>query len=487
MDRIRNAKLREKVMSPEQAALLVKPGMVIGTSGFTGVGYPKAFPLALQERAEKESERFGLTLITGASVGDELDGALARSGAIARRYPYQTNPAIRNSINKGDIAYVDMHLGHVPQWIKKGLFGKIDLAVIESAGIDERGGIIPTMAVGCSDALVQCAERVVVEINLSVPMEIEGLHDIYSCESAPYTKPIPILSPGDRIGCSAIACDPEKICAIIFCWLPDGNKELAEANTEQQAIADHLIEFIKKEVAAGHLPEPLPPIQSGVGGVANAVLSGLEKSEFRDLSLYTEVMQDSVIRLMNSGKVVMASATALTVSPSMRPEMFEQLEELKGKIVLRPEEISNSAEVISRLGVIAINTAMEADLSGNVNSTHVDGVRVMNGIGGSGDFARNAGLTIFTTSSTTKNGSISCIVPQVSHVDHTEHDVDVIITEQGLADLRGLTAFERAEKMIKNCAHPKFRAGLEAYLEKVKASACAKHGLPAAWMLDPEQ
>lgn len=477
LERIRNEALRSKVVSAEEAAKLAERNMLIGMSGFTAVGYPKAFPIALAKRAEA-GEELAITLITGASVGDELDGSLARSGAVARRYPYQTNASMRDAINSGKVRYVDMHLSHVPYWLKHNYFGKVDMAVIEAAGIDEDGNIIPTMAVGCSDVLVQCAEKVVVEINTTIPETIEGLHDIYTKEKIPFTKPIPILSPGDRIGTKTIPCGPDKIAAIIFSDIPDGNSELKEADESMQAIAAHLIDFLRREVELGRLPEPLPPLQSGVGGVANAVLSCLEKSDFTELTVYTEVMQDAVLELIQKGKVKIASATALTVSPSRKAEIYAKLGELKDKIILRPEELSNSPEVIHRLGLIAMNTALEVDLGGNVNSTHVNGSRVMNGIGGSGDFARNAGLTVFTTASTAKKGTLSCIVPRVSHVDHTEHDVDIIVTEQGLADLRGLTAYERAEVLIENCAHPDFKAELRAYLDKALNSSQAKHGLP---------
>lgn len=477
-ERIRNAELREKVVSADEAAKLFCSGMTVGMSGFTAVGYPKAVPMALARRAEN-GEKLKLTLITGASVGDELDGSMARAGVIDRRYPYQTNGSIREKINLGEINYVDMHLSQVPYWIRNGYFGRIDMAVIEAAAIDEKGNIIPTASVGCSDTLVRCADKVIVEISTAASPAIEGLHDIYTPERIPNTQPIPITHADDRIGTPYIPCTPDKIAAVVFCDIPDGNSELKEADETMQAIAGHLIAFLEDEVRAGRLPTPLPPLQSGVGGVANAVLSCLERSDFTDLTVYTEVMQDAVIRLIKAGKVRCASATSLTISPSQKKAVFGSIDEWRDKIVLRPEEISNSPEVIHRLGVIALNTALEADLSGNINSTHVNGVRVMNGIGGSGDFARNAGLTVFTTASTAKGGTLSCIVPQVTHVDHTEHDVDVIVTEQGAADLRGLTAYERAEKIIENCAHPDYKPMLREYLEKAKASALAKHGLPS--------
>ena len=162
-ERIRNKDLRAKVASPAEAAALVNAGDTVGMAGFTAVGYPKAFPLALAARGEA-GEKLGITLITGASVGDEIDGALSRAGVIARRYPYQTNADIRNRINAGDINYVDIHLSQVPTWIKQGIFGNIDFAVVEAAAIDENGNIIPTASIGCSDTLVRVADKVIVEI-----------------------------------------------------------------------------------------------------------------------------------------------------------------------------------------------------------------------------------------------------------------------------------------------------------------------------------
>ncbi|MBQ1484758.1 MAG: succinate CoA transferase [Eubacterium sp.] len=477
-ERIRNEALKSRITTPEEAALLVNDGDVVGMSGFTGVGYPKAFPRALAARAEN-GDKVGITLLTGASTGEDLDGVLSRAGVIKRRYPYQSNKDLRDRINSGEIKYVDIHLSQLPIMVKRGIFGKVNLAVVEAAAITEEGNIVPTASVGAANTFVEYADKVVVEIAAAIPAEIEGIHDIYTSEKVPNTKPIPILAPGDRIGTTYIPCDPDKIAAIVFSDRVDGNVELKPADAEQQKIAEHLIDFLKKEVEAGRLTDPLPPLQSGVGGVANAVLSCLAASDFTDLTVYTEVMQDAVVDLINAGKVKTASATALTISPSRKKEVFDHIADFKDTLILRPQEISNSPEVVARLGVIAMNTAIEADLSGNVNSTHIGGTRMMNGLGGSGDFARNAGLTIFSTASTAKGGKLSCIVPVVSHVDHTEHDVDVIITEQGTADLRGLTAFERAELIIENCAHPDFKPELRAFLERAKSKTPMGHGIIA--------
>ncbi len=464
-NRLRCNELQNKVMSAKDAAKLFKNDMIVGTSGFTPAGYPKAVPLAIADRV-KNGDNIELTLITGASVGPELDGALAEVGAIKRRYPYQTNANCRNSINNSKINYSDMHLSHTPQWVKYGFFGNIDIAIVEAVAITEEGHIIPSTSIGNSNVFVECADKVIVEINTSQPIELEGIHDIYNVDTPPNRKPIPLIRVDDRIGTNYIPCDKEKIAAIVFTDLKDQTRPVAPIDSVSAKMANNLIEFLKDEVKANRLPKNLLPLQSGVGSVANAILGGLVNSEFEDLVVYSEVIQDSVIDLIESEKVKFASGTSLTISPERLDKFYDNFSKYKDKLILRPQEISNSPEVARRLGVIAINTAIEVDIYGNVNSTNIMGSRMMNGIGGSGDFARNGYLTIFTTESIAKNGDISSIVPMVSHHDHTEHDVMVIVTEQGVADLRGLSPKERALAIIENCAHPDYKDELYDYFNR---------------------
>jgi succinyl-CoA:acetate CoA-transferase len=466
-ERIRNKAFLDKVKTAAEAAQLIEDGMTIATSGFTPSGYPKAVPLEIAKRAEN-GEKIGLTLITGASVGDELDGALARAGVTKRRFPYQTQKDSRNGINDGSINYADMHLSHVSQFIDYGYFGDVDFAIVEALAINEDGGIVPTTSVGVSPQAIKNAKRVIVEINTSQPMALEGVHDIYMTEKPPHRKPIPIEKPGDRIGTTYIPCDPEKIVAIVECDITDKVRPLGPIDDDSKAISKHIMNFLKDEVNAGRLPDNLLPLQSGVGSVANAVLGGLVDSDFENLTCYTEVIQDSMFDLIDAGKVTVASGTSFTPSEEGLVRLLNNMEHYASHCVLRPMEISNHPETARRLGVIAMNTAIEVDIYGHVNSTNIMGSRMMNGLGGSGDFTRNGYLTIFTTVSTAKNGDISSIVPMVSHVDHTEHDVHVVVTEQGLADLRGLSPKERARKIIENCAHPDYKPMLLDYIERAE-------------------
>ena len=223
------------------------------------------------------------------------------------------------------------------------------------------------------------------------------------------------------------------------------------------------------------MPENLLPLQSGVGNIANAVLAGLLDGPFENLTSYTEVIQDGMVDLMTERQAAHRLGHGLL---AQRGE--DRLPELPHggvphRIVLRPQEISNHPEVIRRLGCLAMNGMIEADIYGNVNSTHIMGTKIQNGIGGSGDFARNAYISFFMTPSTAKGGDISCIVPMVSHVDHTEHDVQVIVTEQGLADLRGLSPKQRAQQVIEKCAHPDYRPALREYYRRALDESAGKH------------
>jgi succinyl-CoA:acetate CoA-transferase len=465
--RIRKESLKNKIMSAREASNFIVDGMTVATSGFTPSGYPKKVPIEIAKRAES-GEKIKISLITGASVGDELDGELSRSGVIERRYPYQTQKDMRDNINSGDTFYADHHLSHVPQHIDYGYYGNIDVAIIEALCITEDGGIVPTTSVGISPQAIKNADKIIIEINTAQPLALEGVHDIYMTEKPPFRKHIPIYKSDDRIGKTYIDCDESKIVAIVESDTPDDVRPLGEIDENSKKISNFIIDFLGEEVEKGRLPKNLLPLQSGVGSVANAVLGGLIDSDFTDLTCYTEVIQDSMFDLIDAGKVKFASGTSFTPSEEGLKRLFDNTEHYAKHCILRPMEISNNPEIIRRLGIIAMNTAIEIDIYGNVNSTNIMGTRMMNGIGGSGDFTRNGYLTIFTTVSTAKNGDISSIVPMVSHVDHTEHDVHVVVTEQGIADLRGLAPKERSRKIIENCAHPDYKELLLDYVDRAE-------------------
>ncbi|TAX45012.1 acetyl-CoA hydrolase/transferase family protein (plasmid) [Rhizobium leguminosarum] len=463
-DRLRSEKLWDRIVSAYEAALLITDGMAVGMSGFTRAGEAKAVPLALAERARRDPLK--ITLMTGASLGHNLDRTLVEAHVIARRLPFQSDPVMREAINTGEVMFIDQHLSETVESLRSGQVPPVDVAVVEATAITEDGGIVPTTSVGNSASFAILAPKVIVEINLSQPEALEGLHDIYIPTKRPSREAIPIMAPDCRIGVPFIPIPAEKIAAIVVTQSSDSASAVEPPDAETNAISGHLTEFLLHEVRRGRLTERLQPLQAGIGTIANAVLYGFAATPFHDLTLYSEVLQDSTFDLIDAGKLTFASGSSMTLSTERHRGVLSQIEHYKRRLVLRPQEISNHPEVIRRLGIIAINTALELDIYGNVNSTHVGGTQMMNGIGGSGDFARNAYMSIFVTKSLAKAGTISRVVPMVSHVDHTEHDVDILVTEIGLADLRGLAPRERAKVIIANCVHPSYRDMLADYYRR---------------------
>ncbi|MCW2134584.1 acetyl-CoA hydrolase/transferase family protein [Arthrobacter sp. VKM Ac-2550] len=477
--RIRNASLAERLMTAEEAACLIKPGMTVAMSGFTGAGYPKAVPQALAALMERENDAgsdFRIKVLTGASTAPELDGVLAKAKGMELRLPFQSDPALRDQINAGDLDYIDIHLGHVAQHTWFGFFGAIDIAVVEVAGILEDGRLIPSSSVGNNKTWLEQADKVILEVNRWQPEELEGMHDVYyGTALPPHRKPIMLTEPDDRIGVPYLSVDQEKVVAVVETDAPDRNSPFKAPDETSQQIAGHILDFFEHEIKRGRMPEKLLPLQSGVGNVANAVLAGLATGGYEGLTAYTEVIQDGMLDLLKTGVLRMASATSFSLSAAGIEEFKSNIGFYRDRILLRPQEISNHPETIRRLGCIALNGMIESDIYGNVNSTHIAGTKMMNGIGGSGDFARNSYLSVFMSPSVAKGGQISGIVPMVSHVDHTEHDTMVVVTEQGLADMRGLSPKQRARLVIEKCAHPDYRPLLEDYFERACRDSFGKH------------
>lgn len=470
-------------MTAEEAASLIKDGEIIGLSGFTPAGSPKAVTTELARQAREKHERgeqFQIGVITGASTGDSCDGELTRAHVIKFRAPYTTNADFRKAVNNGEIKYTDIHLSQVAQRIRSGFLGHINTAIIEACEITEDGRIFLTAGVGISPTIARLADKIIIELNAAHSKTLIGMHDLYEMERPPFRRPVPIVRPSDRIGLPYIQVDPSKIVGVVQTNIPDEARGFHESDPVTDKIGQNVAEFLAADMKRGIIPSTFLPLQSGVGNIANAVLSALGKdSSIPPFEMYTEVIQNSVIKLIKEGRIKFGSTCSLSVTNDCLDDIYENMDFFRHKLVLRPSEISNSPEVIRRLGVISMNTAIEADIYGNVNSTHICGTKMMNGIGGSGDFTRSAYISIFSCPSIAKGGCISSIVPMVSHQDHSEHSVNVIITEQGVADLRGKSPMERAKAVIENCAHPDYKQLLWDYL-KISTKGQTSHSLSAA-------
>jgi succinyl-CoA:acetate CoA-transferase len=465
--RIRNEKLWSKVVSPEAAAAAIKDGDRIGTHGATFCGYPKATFKALAERV-KGGDKIKVQMWSASLVGEDADGALAAVGATAKRLGSHADMTLRGQINKREVLCNDIRAEMLPQYVQRGIFGKLDVAVIDATAIDENGNIIPSASVADACFLVQSAKKVIVEIDYSQPAELEGFHDIYPLSPPPGTPPIPLRRSYDRIGTPYIPAGIDRIDCIVESKVPQRLPKGRDPDEEGMRIAGNLLQFFRKEVSAGRLGRNLLPLESGLGNVADAVLRQLGESEFEDLEIFTAVIGDSALDLADRGKLKAASGCACFFSSEGWERFCGNLDRYRGKIIFRPLEITNSPELCYRLGVIGLNGVVEMDIYGHINSSHIMGSRLLAGVGGAGVFASNGSISIFLTPSSSGKGKVSTVVPMVSHVDVTEHNVDVIVTEQGYADLRGLAPHERANEIIEKCAHPEYRPLLMEYYRKAE-------------------
>lgn len=469
----------------EEAAQIIHHDYYIGVSGFAGAGSPKAVPSALAEIAKEEHKHgrpFKVSLISGASTGYGVDGVLAEAEAISYRIPYQSSAQLRKEINKGSVSYQDMHLSSVSDDLRFGLLPVINVAIIEAAAISADGEITLTTSGGNTPLLCQKAESIIIELNEFHTPRLNEIHDIYEPEYEYDRRPIVIESVSTRIGANTLKVDPAKIVAIVKTNSSDGISAFKPNTDITDAIGANVVKFLEHEYLSGKMGASFRPLQSGVGNIANSVLSCISRSEvIPPVSMYTEVAQDAVIDLIKQGRCNFVSACSLTVSDRVLEKIYSNFDFYKEKILIRPQEISNNPGICRQLGIISINTAIEVDIFGNVNSSHFYGTHMMNGIGGSGDFARNSAISIFVCPSTTKNGDISAIVPMVAHTDHTEHDVKIIVTEYGVADLRGKSPRERAACIIENCAHPDYKGLLKRYLELNQEDGHTPHTLEKAF------
>jgi succinate CoA transferase len=458
-----------KFVTAEEAATFVNNGDIVGFSGFTPAGCPKEVPTAIAKRAEAfhaEGKEFKIGMYTGASTGDSLDGALARANAILFRTPYQSNKDLRTALNSERAPYFDMHLSSIAPALRFGFMPKPKFAILEVCDITADGELVLTTGVGISPTIANLADHIIVEWNHKHPKELRGFHDIFEPKDPPHRLPMTLLTPSDRMGSPVIKVDPSKILCVVETYRDDEVGGFTPTDEVTDKIGQNVANFLANEIKSGRIPEEFLPIQSGVGNIANAVMSSLGTNpEIPVFEMYTEVIQDSVIELLKNGKIKFASGCSLTITTPVLQEVYDDLEFFRSRIVLRPQEMSNSPELARRLGLITINTALEADIFGNINSTHVMGSKMMNGIGGSADFTRSAYISIFTTPSTAKGGNISAIVPMVTHVDQNEHSVNILITEHGVADLRGKSPIQRAEEIIENCVAPEYKQMLTDYLQ----------------------
>jgi len=478
-------------ISAAEAAALIQNGQTIGLSGFTPAGVPKCTPAEIAKKAAAEhaaGRPFKISVFTGASTGQSCDGELSNAEAIDFRAPYTTNPDFRKNVNRNSLNYSDLNLSNMATQIRQGYLGPVNWAIIEACDVEcvgSKAHIYLTAAGGISPTVCRLAtEGIIIELNAFHSPKSKGIHDVYEIEDHPHRTPIMINKASDRIGKPYVEVDASRIVGVVECNIPDEARAFKDPDPITSQIGQNVADFLLANMKQGLIPSSFLNLQSGVGSGANAVLGALGHCpEVPNFNIYTEVLQDAPVGLMKQGRVLSASACSLTVTNECLLDIYDNMDFFKDKLVLRPSEISNSPEVIARIGVCSLNTAIECDIYGHVNSTKICGTKMMNGIGGSADFTNNAYLSIFTCGSTTKGGAISSIVPFASHIDHTNHFIDAVITEYGVADLRHKSDMQKAEALIA-VAHPDYQPLLRDYLKFAeKTGGHTHHCLSAAFAM----
>jgi succinyl-CoA:acetate CoA-transferase len=459
--RIQHKGLRDRITTAAEAARFFRDGMVVATSGTAQSGYPRAVFAALAERMKKEGG-LRVDLLCAGPLGPEVEDALTEAGGIRRRIGTLGCKSLRQAVNRGEVGFLEGKTGKVTQYARRGYYGDIDAAVVEAAGVNAKGEVIPGICVYDIPDWLELASAVILEINLRRPLALEGIHDIYLPEPG---RCIPLDHPLGRIGSPHIPLDPARVKHIVFSDLEEGGTPPSPVGDKVRRIAGHIESFLKEE---RRKLGKLPPLEVGIGDTLNGFVSSLADSELSSLVFFQAVVTDPLLDLIDAGRVEGISCNSLRFSGEALKRFFSRLDHYRKYFVFRPVTLTNSAELLSRFGVIAVNSGLEADIQGQVNSSHSRGTQIIGGIAGSYDFARNSSISIFALPSTFQQGKGSSIVPRVSHVDHTEHEVDVLITEHGVADLRAVEPYERARRIIESCADPKFREPLREYVDKAR-------------------
>ena len=460
-ERVKDVSLRNKVNDALTTVRdFFKDGVSVAFSGMAGTAVPKEIPKAIAEVSRERGEGLKIrALLVSGTTTKSFEECIAAAN-IQKRYLIAGGGVMREKINQGKIEFYDFWLSEYSRLVRHSAIpgGGLDIAVIEATYIDENGNIIPSLSLDSTPAIANAAKMVIVEVNTKKPV-LQGIHDVYVPE---YRTPIPIRDVGDRVGLPYLKIPKSKIVSIV---ISDAQEEYAAAyqpSTEtEQKIARNIIEFLECSDVVGEKMV----LQAGVGPLASSLIDELPQ---KNVSVWTEVAPVKWALAVPEKISSMSTACLYTLKgeEKFRDEFYENFDKVSKNIVIRPYEVTNSLEVISRLQVICVQQALEVDLYGNVNVSHIDG-KIYNGVGGSGDFTRASHLTIVALPSTAAGEKVSRIVPFTFHIDITDHDVDVVVTEQGWADLRGLSPKSRARLIIEKCAHPSFKDVLHKYIDKV--------------------
>src|SRR5262245_33706435 len=252
-------------LTADEAAALIPNGAMVAVSGFTPAGTPKAVPRALAKRARdlhQAGKAFQIKLLSGASTGAACDDELARAEAVSWRAPYMTSAPMRELANTGKVDFVDMHLSHVAQAVMEGFLGPIDFAVVEATEITPDGRVYLTTGIGNAPTYLHCARKVIIELNAYHSPRLREMADILVLPPPPDREPVAIRDPLDRIGRAYAEVDPSRVIGVVHTNEPDGGRAFTQPDEASRRIAEHVAEFLLREMHAGRIPPEFLPLQS---------------------------------------------------------------------------------------------------------------------------------------------------------------------------------------------------------------------------------
>lgn len=415
-------------VSLDEAAAMVPDGGLIYMSG--NAATPRALVSALARRTDLSRP---VTVYHVLLLGEDPFAAAPQNFL---HKAWFVGPADRAAVNEGRADYLPVHLHRIPDLIRRG--PPLDAALLSASPPDEHGFMSLGVEVMAARAAIERAKRVIVQVNEQMPrihgdsfIHISQVHAL--CE---HDEPLPEL-------------------------------RMPPPDEEQLAIARHIAPLVPDGAT----------LQMGIGGVPDAVLKLLTdpKSGFsrRDLGIHTEMVSDGLIEAVRSGAITGRAKTLhpgkviLTFAMGTRG-LYDLLAD-NPLVEAHPCDYVNDPFVIAKNSkMVAINSALSVDLTGQVNSDSI-GPRIYSGFGGQLDFIRGAaaspgGVPIIALPSTARDGAVSRIVAELapgSGVVTTRADVHWVVTEFGAVNLYGCTLRERAERLI-SVAHPSFREALSA-------------------------
>lgn len=414
---------QKKLMAADEALRFVESDMRVYVQA--NAGFPQGLLQALARRG-KDVRDVEVMHLLGFGEAHYTAPELSES---FRHNAIFIGANMRSLMKEGRADYVPIHLSEIESLLRSGE-ANIDVALIQVTPPDRYGYVSMGVSVETSLTAARCARKVIAQVNRKMPRTLGNtfLHVREIDAFVEYDQELAELPP-------------------------------AESTEEQRAIAKHVAGLIEDGAC----------LQTGIGGIPDAILPYL--MDRKDLGVHTETLSEGAIPLIEAGvitgrrKQINPDKIVLGFAMGTR-RLYEYIDDNPAFEFL-PNEYTNDPFVIAQNdNVVAINSAVEVDVTGQVCSDSI-GFSPISGFGGQLDFIRGAarsrrGKPIIALPSTAKNGTISRIVPVLTTgagVVTTRADVHYVVTEFGTAYLHGKNVRQRMEALI-NIAHPNFREQL---------------------------